>query len=307
MATRRTSVFSAFAGNPLLIHVPGATAPASSHAHAGHLVDFATVIPHKKQRLAQAFERFVPDDRFHYFVQQQRAWLDDYALFMAIKQVHGGVVVDLIGTPGVGIIANPQALAAVPTAAGIERDRAGSVHGAVLHSSCSLGRSSEACRRTRNPSSWATCRSTSRTTPPTCGPTASYFKLKTSVALARAGRRAARLLQRHRAALGQPDLRLGRPAQSPRLSLVDPTACVRRFEMFDLVRTRPLPRLRGVSGRCRVMPRPRLNGRWVKGPGIELFDAIVRALGPLPIVAENLGLITPEVETMREQLPLSRG
>jgi len=43
------------------------------------------------------------------------------------------------------------------------------------------------------------------------------------------------------------------------------------------------------------------NGRWVKGPGAALFEAVEKALGPLPIVAENLGVITPEVEAIRHQ------
>ena len=38
-----------------------------------------------------------------------------------------------------------------------------------------------------------------------------------------------------------------------------------------------------------------INGRWVKGPGAELFEAVQKALGDLPIVAETLGVITPEV------------
>lgn len=44
-----------------------------------------------------------------------------------------------------------------------------------------------------------------------------------------------------------------------------------------------------------------LNGRWVKGPGAELFTALERELGSLPIIAENLGVITPEVESIRKQ------
>ena len=36
-------------------------------------------------------------------------------------------------------------------------------------------------------------------------------------------------------------------------------------------------------------------GRWVTGPGRPLFDAIEKALGRLPIIAEDLGLITPDV------------
>jgi len=43
------------------------------------------------------------------------------------------------------------------------------------------------------------------------------------------------------------------------------------------------------------------NGRWVKGPGPALFEALQKALGELPIVAENLGVITPEVEAIRTQ------
>ena len=43
-------------------------------------------------------------------------------------------------------------------------------------------------------------------------------------------------------------------------------------------------------------------GRWRKGPGQALFDAIAAALGPLPIVAEDLGLITPDVHALRDAL-----
>ena len=41
------------------------------------------------------------------------------------------------------------------------------------------------------------------------------------------------------------------------------------------------------------------HGEWVKGPGAALFEALRDALGELPIVAENLGVITPEVEALR--------
>ena len=41
-------------------------------------------------------------------------------------------------------------------------------------------------------------------------------------------------------------------------------------------------------------------GRWVPGPGKALFDAMAAALGPLPVIAEDLGLITPEVVALRQ-------
>ncbi|MDJ0751283.1 MAG: 4-alpha-glucanotransferase, partial [Woeseiaceae bacterium] len=41
------------------------------------------------------------------------------------------------------------------------------------------------------------------------------------------------------------------------------------------------------------------TGAWEPGPGDAIFDAMKDALGALPIVAENLGVITPEVESLR--------
>lgn len=45
-----------------------------------------------------------------------------------------------------------------------------------------------------------------------------------------------------------------------------------------------------------------VNGAWVEGPGAELFHAVARELGELPIIAEDLGVITPKVEALREEL-----
>ncbi|HKP36213.1 MAG TPA: 4-alpha-glucanotransferase [Pyrinomonadaceae bacterium] len=42
------------------------------------------------------------------------------------------------------------------------------------------------------------------------------------------------------------------------------------------------------------------RGRWVDVPGKELFTAIRKALGDLPIIAEDLGVITPDVEKLRD-------
>lgn len=46
------------------------------------------------------------------------------------------------------------------------------------------------------------------------------------------------------------------------------------------------------------------DGRWVPGPGRALFDAARAALGELPLVAEDLGYITPEVDELRRGLEL---
>ncbi|HYP18600.1 MAG TPA: 4-alpha-glucanotransferase [Chloroflexia bacterium] len=44
------------------------------------------------------------------------------------------------------------------------------------------------------------------------------------------------------------------------------------------------------------------GGKWAPGPGADLFEVAARELGPLPLVAEDLGLITPDVHALRQQL-----
>jgi 4-alpha-glucanotransferase len=47
-----------------------------------------------------------------------------------------------------------------------------------------------------------------------------------------------------------------------------------------------------------------VSGRWVPGPGARFFELIERALGGLPFVAEDLGLITPDVIALRDAFHL---
>src|SRR5581483_777820 len=46
------------------------------------------------------------------------------------------------------------------------------------------------------------------------------------------------------------------------------------------------------------------KGRWHRGPGRALFDAVEAELGHLPLIAEDLGLITPAVDRLRRDLRL---
>jgi 4-alpha-glucanotransferase len=74
----------------------------------------------------------------------------------------------------------------------------------------------------------------------------------------------------------------------------------RTFQQFDLVR---LDHFRGFQAYWEVPggEPTATNGRWVPGPGAELFRAVKKELGDLEIVAENLGVITPEVEAIRHE------
>jgi len=46
------------------------------------------------------------------------------------------------------------------------------------------------------------------------------------------------------------------------------------------------------------------NGRWQRGPGDALFEAVAKRLGALPLIAEDLGLVIPEVKALRDRLGL---
>ena len=47
-----------------------------------------------------------------------------------------------------------------------------------------------------------------------------------------------------------------------------------------------------------------INGQWVKAPGIELFQRLKEVFGELPFIAEDLGLITPAVDELREHFAM---
>jgi 4-alpha-glucanotransferase len=70
--------------------------------------------------------------------------------------------------------------------------------------------------------------------------------------------------------------------------------------MFDLVR---VDHFRGFEAYWEIPGGEitAIRGKWVKGPGAALFESVSKALGELPIVAENLGVITPAVEAIRHQ------
>lgn len=70
------------------------------------------------------------------------------------------------------------------------------------------------------------------------------------------------------------------------------------FRLFDIVR---IDHFRGFAAGWEVPwgDRTAKGGRWVDAPGREVFAALESSLGPLPIIAEDLGLITPDVEQLR--------
>lgn len=77
----------------------------------------------------------------------------------------------------------------------------------------------------------------------------------------------------------------------------------RTLELFDLAR---IDHFRGFVAYWAVPAKSRTarSGRWRRGPGRAVFDAASRELGRLPLIAEDLGVITPAVDRLRDALGL---
>ncbi len=77
----------------------------------------------------------------------------------------------------------------------------------------------------------------------------------------------------------------------------------RTFELVDIVR---IDHFRGFAGYWEIPASEptAVKGQWVPGPGEALFKAIAKALGPVPIIAEDLGVITPDVDALRKKFHL---
>ena len=78
---------------------------------------------------------------------------------------------------------------------------------------------------------------------------------------------------------------------------------LRALEQVDVIR---LDHFRGFRQAWHIPAGEKTarHGKWVDGPGLKLFERLRTALGGLPFVAEDLGLITPDVDELREHLGL---
>ena len=77
----------------------------------------------------------------------------------------------------------------------------------------------------------------------------------------------------------------------------------RQLALYDFVR---IDHFRGFAAYWEIPAASMLatDGRWVPGPGAALFDALLAALGQLPLLAEDLGVITDDVVELRDRFGL---
>lgn len=73
------------------------------------------------------------------------------------------------------------------------------------------------------------------------------------------------------------------------------------FSMSDIIR---IDHFRGFEAYWEIpaSEETALKGQWVKGPGAALFEAVQKTLGNINVIAEDLGVITPEVDALRDHL-----
>jgi 4-alpha-glucanotransferase len=301
--------FSAFAGNHLLICLErlqaegllSASDLASVPPFPPRRVEYDAVSEFKQCLLWKAFERFqrtaTPSqgNDLAAFSQRQAEWLDDYALFMALKEAHGG----LSWTQWEGAIARrePAAVTACrrKLAPRIEfhsflqyqffrqwqdLKAACHQHGIRLFGDVPIFIAHDSADVWAHPELFYLDAAGNPTV--VAGVPPDYFS--------HTGQR-----------WGNPLYRWEVMEASGYAWWIQRLRSMR--EMVDLIR---LDHFRGFEAYWEVpaSEETAINGRWVKGPGADFFDAVHKALGELPIVAEDLGLITPEVCALRERFRL---
>ena len=293
--------FSAFAGNPMLIDLEALvdlglldrrdlTSPPANSA----MVDFEPVYRFKWPLIEKASRSFVGNQTagYHEFCCREAQWLDDFALFMAAKDAHGGIAFWRW---------NRDLAAHKPEALAQWRERLASR--VEMHRFAQwvffdqFGRLRSKCRERG-------------------------IRLMGDIPIYAAADSADVWSQRNLFLLqesGEPAWQAGVPPDyfsatgqlwgNPIYNWAEMERngykwWIERFrstfQLFDAVR---VDHFRGFQAYWNVPAgeTTAVNGEWVPGPGAKLFEAVERELGDLAILAENLGVITPEVEAIRHR------
>lgn len=298
--------FSAFAGNPLLISldllaeqgVLSRKQLSQAPQFCESEVDFGKVISFKRDLLRAAAKAFFHDasstqrSELDNFRQAQAPWLEDFALFMAAKEAHNGVAwTDW----------NPDLAARKPEALDCWRKRV--PHQIAEHEywqfeffrqwQCIQKRCAERGIHIMGDAPIYVAHDS-----------ADVWANQNLFWLDEAGRplKVAGVPPDYFSATGQlwgnPIYRWELMRDTGYQWWIDRLRAI--FSRFEMIR---LDHFRGFEAYWEIPAgeATAVNGKWVKGPGRELFLALEKALGHLPLVAENLGVITPEVEALRKE------
>jgi 4-alpha-glucanotransferase len=300
--------FSAFAGNPYLLSPEllardGLLEPVdyTHHGFPDDHVEYGPVIQFKQHVLTRAWENFQARGgaelrkELAAFCGESAWWLDDFALFMALKDAHGGGSWQTWPEPL--LMREPEALreARRTYGAGVARHKLGQFlffrqwralkahangKGVRLIGDAPIFVATDSADVWANPGLFQL--DEHRRPAVVAGVPPDYFS-----------------------ATGQ---LWGNPHYNWEAMRADGYAWwIARMRatlaQVDLVR---LDHFRGFEAHWEI-PAGSLTaqtGHWVKGPGADLLTALELALGGLPLIAEDLGVITPEVDALRRRFGL---
>ncbi len=299
--------FSTFAGNPLLISLETLCEQGlierdrlfPLETDTPEAVNFDQVIPHKMRFLRAAFDQWQAHSgptlksQFHAFCQAQAWWLDDFALFMALLAAHNGQAWNE-WDPAIAR-REPTALQAVT------RDLQDSIQFHQFLQYQFFAQWSQLRRYTNDRHiqiigdiSIYVCHNSSdvwaapelfKLDPQTLAPT--YI---------------AGVPPDYFSATGQ---LWGNPVYDwDKLQQTGYDWWIKRFQAtlqyVDIVR---VDHFRGFEAYWQVPAgeSTAINGEWIKAPGEDFFTTLGDRLGQLPVLAEDLGIITPEVEQLRDR------
>jgi 4-alpha-glucanotransferase len=302
---------SAFAGNPLLVSLEdlrdegwlaeedlAGAAGDGPPPFAASTVEYARVTRFKSALLRRAAERFAQrataaeQAALAAFRGREATWLEDLALFLALKDRHGGAA--WIGWEGQLARRDPRALAVA------RREHAADIH-------CHVFAQWVFHRQ------WGRLRDHARARGVALmGDLPIYLAHDSAEVWARPRLFRIDAAGEPQAVAGVPPDYFsatgqlwGNPLHDWATQAADGYAFwVERMRhnlrLYDLVR---VDHFRGFEAYWQVPAGAATaqEGRWVKGPGATLFEALEAELGSLPLVAENLGVITPEVELLRRR------
>ncbi|WP_165249900.1 4-alpha-glucanotransferase [Paludisphaera soli] len=294
---------SSFAGNPLLISPEGLVAKGwleesdlPPPAEPLEEVDFLEAVAVKNGLLAKAFGRFSAGDAdFHRFLVEEKHWLQDYALFMAIKEARGGTA--WFSWEPELVSRRPEALEA------FEREAAEAIR---FHEFVQFVFYQQ----------WKALRETCRKNDVkligdipifVAHDSADVWARPDLFFLGTDGRPTyvAGVPPDYFSETGQ---LWGNPLYNWDAHAAEGYAWWTRrigalLKQVDLIR---IDHFRGFEAYWEVPGGAETaeNGRWVLGPGPALFHALRQEFPELPFIAEDLGVITPPVEALRDEFDL---
>ncbi|OGQ96996.1 MAG: 4-alpha-glucanotransferase [Deltaproteobacteria bacterium RIFOXYD12_FULL_57_12] len=302
---------SAFAGNPLCIALDDLQAAgllsganlSTTPPFSEYLVDFDAVLGHRNKLLHQAFLNFTRQGGndsadFQAFCCQAGAWLDDYALFMSLKEQYRLKPWNQWPRPIATRTEDSLTSWRVRLAGRIQyykfeqfcfASQWRRVHDYATQKGISLIGDIPIYLANDSADVW-TNQDFFKLDPKTLEPThvagvpPDYFS--------KTGQR-----------WGNPVYRWQMPDNTMNSRLLSwwQERFRHLFSLLDLIR---IDHFRGFESYWEIPANEKtaINGQWIKGPGPEFFKEVENKLGPLAIIAEDLGLITPAVEKLRDDL-----